>query len=62
MTGLPTPQPCLLDILFVFKVKLGTILPFGELGTFCQFPVVHIDLISNIFLRRYASLTLRIKL
>jgi len=38
MTGLPTPQPCLLDILFVFKVKLGTILPFGELGTFLPIP------------------------
>jgi len=38
--------PSLLDILFVLMVKLGT---------FCQFTVVHFDLISNIFSCRYAS-------
>jgi len=43
----------LLRILFVLKVKLGT---------FCQFMVTHFDLISNIFLCRYASGTLRMKL
>jgi len=33
-----------------------------KLGTFCQFTVVHFDLISNIFLCRYTSRTLRMKL
>jgi len=37
----------LLGILFVLKVKLGI---------FCQFTVVHLDFISNIFSRRYASI------
>jgi len=32
-----------------------------KLGTFCQFTVVHFDLISNIFLCRYASRTPRMK-
>ena len=48
-----TSHLVLLDILFVLKVKLGT---------FCQFTVVHFHLISNIFLCRYASRTLRMKL
>ena len=43
-----------LDILFVFKVKRGTFLPIHR--------YVHFDLISNIFLCRDASITLRIKL
>jgi len=30
-----------------------------KLGTFCQFIVVHFDLISNIHLCRYASRTLK---
>jgi len=29
---------------------------------FCQFTVVHFDLISNVFLCRYASRTIRMKL
>jgi len=33
-----------------------------NLVLFCQFTVVHFDLISNIFLCRYASRTLRMKL
>jgi len=32
------------------------------MSLFCQFIVVHFDLISNIFLCRYASKTLRMKL
>ena len=42
----------LLDILFVLKVKHGT---------FFQITIVHFDLISNIFLCRYASRTLWMK-
>ena len=38
-----------------FRVK-------GETWYVCQFTVVHFDLISNIFLCRYASRTLRIKI
>ena len=38
-----------------FRVK-------GETSYICQFIVVHFDLISNIFLCRYASRTLRIKI
>jgi len=38
-----TSHLILLDILFVLKVKLGT---------FCQFTVVHFDLISNVFFCR----------
>jgi len=41
-----TSHLVLLDILFVLKVNLGN---------FCQFTVVHFDLISNIFACRYAS-------
>jgi len=47
------PHLALLHILFVLKTKLGT---------FCQFTVVHFDLISNIFLCRCASRTLRMQL
>jgi len=43
----------LFDILFVLKVKLRN---------FFQFTIVNFDLISNIFLCRYASRTLRVKL
>ena len=48
-----TSHQILLDTLFVLKVKLAT---------FCQFIVVHFDLISNILLCRYASRTLKMKL
>jgi len=48
-----TSHVVLLRILFVLKEKLGT---------FCQFMVTHFDLISNIFLFRYASRTVRMKL
>ena len=50
---LDTSHLVLLHILFVLKVKLGT---------FCQFTVVHFDLISNIILCCYASRALRMKL
>ena len=48
-----TSHLILFDILFVLKVNLVL---------FCQFTVVHFDLISSIFFCRYASRTLKMQL
>jgi len=48
-----------------FRVKVETWHHFAIWQTwyfFCRFTVVHFDLISNIFLCRFTSITLRMKL